>query len=276
MSLELQAAWGHLLRLSDSTGSFEHASGATPRRNHGYCVDDVARGLVVLAREAHLSPQLQRLSERYLAFVSHAQIHTRAVHNRLGFDRRWHDAAGSGDWWGRAVWGLGTVAGRSRHSWLRDESLSRFEISASHRSPSRRSGGVMTPAGGRRTLPMPRLVSTRAAAAVYGFAALDSRGRIADRAVIGSLGWLPGTRVDIHETQGLIVIAAEPRGVFSVTGQGHVRLPAAVRHWCGLAAGDRVLLVAEPADGLLVVHPPASLDAMVARAHAAVLGGDVG
>ncbi|MEV6970368.1 glycosyltransferase [Hamadaea sp. NPDC051192] len=118
---------------------FEHASGATPRRHHGYCVDDVARGLVVLAREDPQSRELRRLSERYLAFVAHAQIHTGAVHNRLGFDRRWHDAAGSGDWWGRAVWGLGTVAGRSRHAWLRDESLARFEISAGHRSPSRRS-----------------------------------------------------------------------------------------------------------------------------------------
>jgi len=139
MSRELQAAWGHLLRMSDSTGLYEHASGAIPRRNHGYCVDDVARGLVVLAREPQLNPQLQRLSECYLAFVSHAQMHTGAVHNRLGFDRRWHDAAGSGDWWGRALWGLGTVAGRSTYSWLRDESLSCFEISASHRSSSRRS-----------------------------------------------------------------------------------------------------------------------------------------
>lgn len=139
MSTDLRAAWGHLMRLSDSTGLFEHAQGAMPRRNHGYCVDDVARGLVVLARETHLSPPLQRLAERYLTFVAHAQIHTGAVHNRLAFDRRWIDAAGSGDWWGRALWGLGTLAGRSRHDWLRDEALSRFEISAAFRSPSRRS-----------------------------------------------------------------------------------------------------------------------------------------
>ena len=41
----------HLLRLSDDTGLFEHARGAVPRREHGYCVDDVARGLVVAARQ---------------------------------------------------------------------------------------------------------------------------------------------------------------------------------------------------------------------------------
>ena len=66
---------------------------------------------------------------------------------------------------------------------------------------------------------------------------------------------------------------AGPQGVFTVTGQGHLHLPAAVRHWCGLTAGDRVLLAANPADGLLVLHPPAALDAMVVAVHADVLGG---
>lgn len=138
MTHDLRAAWGHLLRLSDSTGLFEHAQGAVPRRNHGYCVDDVARGLVVLARQPRPEARLQRLAERYLAFVSHAQVRTGAVHNRLGFDRRWRDAPGAGDWWGRALWGLGTAAGRIRDGWLGDESLTRFEISADYRSPSMR------------------------------------------------------------------------------------------------------------------------------------------
>ena len=41
----------HLVRLTDRFGTFEHAEHATPRREHGYCVDDVARVLVVSARE---------------------------------------------------------------------------------------------------------------------------------------------------------------------------------------------------------------------------------
>ena len=70
------------------------------------------------------------------------------------------------------------------------------------------------------------------------------------------------------------MISANRRGVFSVTGQGHLRLPATVRRRCGLAAGDRVLLAAEPAEGLVVVYPPAALDTMIARYHALVLGGE--
>jgi bifunctional DNA-binding transcriptional regulator/antitoxin component of YhaV-PrlF toxin-antitoxin module len=69
-------------------------------------------------------------------------------------------------------------------------------------------------------------------------------------------------------------VAAAPHGVFRVAGQGFLFLPAPVRHWCGLAPGDRVLLVADPGAGWLVVHPPAAVDAMVGAAHEAVWGGE--
>jgi hypothetical protein len=134
--------FSHLWRLSDSTGLFEHAQGAVPRRNHGYCVDDAGRGLVVLGRESRPGSErdasLSRLVERYLAFISHAQVHTGALHNRLSFERRWYDSAGSGDWWGRALWGLGTIAARWDSAWMRAEALVRFDISVIHRSSSRR------------------------------------------------------------------------------------------------------------------------------------------
>jgi hypothetical protein len=109
---------------------------------------------------------------------------------------------------------------------------------------------------------------------VYGLAAIDDRGRIAESTVIRALGWLPGTRLDVRESGGLLLVNADPQGVFSVTCRGHLRLPATVRHWCRLAPGDRVLLTADPAEGLLVVHPPAALDAMITQVHASVFGGD--
>jgi hypothetical protein len=123
-------------------------------------------------------------------------------------------------------------------------------------------------------LPVPRLSALRARSTVYGFAAVDGRGRIADGAVVRAMGWVAGTRLDIRESAGVVLVSHGRQGVFALTGQGHLRLPAAVRRWCGLAAGDRVLLAAEPAQGLLVVHPPAALDAMITQFHAVVLGGD--
>jgi hypothetical protein len=123
----------HLFRMSDEVGLFEHADGAIPRREHGYCVDDVARGLLVLCREPVPSEAAIELSGRYLTFLAHAQGPDGSFHNRLGYDRRWHDRPGTGDWWGRALWGLGTAAAGSPAPWIREAALRFFDRGARHR-----------------------------------------------------------------------------------------------------------------------------------------------
>jgi hypothetical protein len=128
----------------------------------------------------------------------------------------------------------------------------------------------------RPPLPLSRLPMTRQASTVYGLATLDTHGRIADRAVMTALGWAPGARLAIAENNGLIVVSAAAHGVFRLTAQSHLLLPATVRQWCALTTGDRVLLAAELDAGMLVVHPPVALDAMTAPIHAAVLGGGLG
>jgi bifunctional DNA-binding transcriptional regulator/antitoxin component of YhaV-PrlF toxin-antitoxin module len=60
----------------------------------------------------------------------------------------------------------------------------------------------------------------------------------------------------------------------AVSSQGRVHLPAAARRACRIIPGDRVLLAAEPADGILLVHPLATLDAMVARLRDHVMAGE--
>ncbi|WP_244206323.1 glycosyltransferase [Micromonospora chalcea] len=128
--------FAHLARLSDDTGLFEHARHAIVRREHGYCTDDVARGLVVTSREPDPTPEVLGLAERYLAFLTHAQDTRGAFHNRLGHDRRWADEPGLGDWWGRALWGLGTAAARSPAPWIREEALVAFSRGATRRAPT--------------------------------------------------------------------------------------------------------------------------------------------
>ena len=134
MSPYPEPSFEHVLRLSDDTGLLEHARGAVPRRHHGYCLDDVARGLMIIAREPDPSADLLRLAERYLAFVAHAQDAKGSFHNRLGYDRRWCDAPDTGDWWGRALWALGTVVARSPVRWLREEAGVCFESALRCRS----------------------------------------------------------------------------------------------------------------------------------------------
>lgn len=129
----------HLLRMSDDTGLLEHAMGALPRREHGYCLDDVARGLVLVSREPDPGADQLRLADTYLAFAAHAQSPLGSFRNRLGYDRRWADPPGTGDWWGRAMWGLGSVAAGTGPSRQRTEALDRFSLGCRQRSPWLRS-----------------------------------------------------------------------------------------------------------------------------------------
>jgi hypothetical protein len=128
------APFQHLLRLSDEVGLLEHAKGIVPRLQHGYCVDDVARGLVVVCREPSPALELIALARRYLDFLAQAQAPDGRLRNRLGYDRRWRDKPGTEDCWGRALWGLGTAAARGPDAGIRTESRTRFERSAQARS----------------------------------------------------------------------------------------------------------------------------------------------
>jgi hypothetical protein len=129
------APFRHLQRLTDDVGLLEHAEGIVPRYDLGYCVDDVARGLVVVCREPSPSPELITLGRRYLYFLSQAQAPDGRCRNRLGYDRRWRDQPGTEDCWGRALWGLGTAAARGPTHGIREESLSLFGRGARVSSP---------------------------------------------------------------------------------------------------------------------------------------------
>ncbi|AXG14455.1 glycosyltransferase [Intrasporangium calvum] len=128
-------SFSHLGRLSDATGLFEHAERTEPRLEHGYCVDDVARGLVVTAREPAPEEATAALAMTYQRFLAGAQDLDGGMRNRLGANLVWQDDAGVEDSWGRALWGLGTAAARSCSPRLAAEALALFEVSAARRSP---------------------------------------------------------------------------------------------------------------------------------------------
>ena len=116
----------------------------------------------------------------------------------------------------------------------------------------------------RHPLPLPALRARRTSSAVYGLAALDCHGRVADRIIMQTLDWSAGLRLHIRETAtGALTAAADPEGVYRITSHGHVRIPAPLRHRHGLRAGDRVLLAADPERSQLVIYPPAILDALL-------------
>jgi hypothetical protein len=125
-------SYEHLYHLSDDVGLFEHAKLLEPRREHGYCVDDVARGLVVAVRDPAPSPALVALAGTYQRFVLDAQSRGR-FHNRYAVGVGWVDQPSLADCWGRALWGLGSAVARAPG--LAGPALAAFEDGSRHRSP---------------------------------------------------------------------------------------------------------------------------------------------
>src|SRR5689334_13285665 len=103
-------------------------------------------------------------------------------------------------------------------------------------------GGAPVPV--RRPLPVAELPAvTRDEVDVrYALSALDHSGRVSDRSLVRALGWAAGTRLDVHERAGLIVVGASAEGVHCVSDTGFVTVPLTVRRWCRLRTGDRLLL----------------------------------
>jgi len=223
----------HLLRLTDERGIFEHADGVAPRYELGYCLDDVARALVVVCRQSPVTPELESVAARYFRFVLRAQAPDGRCHNRLDRHGRWADRPGTGDWWGRALWGLGTVAARCPQRSTREVAVPRFDLSASRRSPHLHSmafaalgaAEMLTAYPGHRPAldllaatvslagrpdftkawpwPLPRLTYANAAIAEALIAAgwgLDDESVIADG--LGLLGWL----LDLETFEGRLSV----------------------------------------------------------------------
>ena len=127
----------------------------------------------------------------------------------------------------------------------------------------------------RRPPPLPHLAGLiePAAETVYALSAVDKSGRLADRSIVRVLGWTPGVRLSIRERDGLVVVRSADQGVRCLDERGHLHLPLTVRRWCRIAAGDRLLVVADRCAAVLVVYPVTVLDRLLAGSHTAAMGG---
>jgi hypothetical protein len=143
--------------------------------------------------------------------------------------------------------------------------------------PTSRGGRAEPGQGGRvrRPLPLPALgPCSDAMETVYALSGVDKAGRVTDRGVVHGLGWSPGTRLDIREQDGVIVVQRAVDGVHCISQRAFLKVPLTVRRWCGIPPGGRVLLAAYGTAGVLLIYPLARLHAVLADVHAAVLAGE--
>jgi len=130
-----QPVFAHLLRMTDHRATFEHACLTEPRREHGYCTDDMARVLVVATREPGSTGEVNGLAGKALTFLNDAQSFDGTCRNRMTSGGHWTDQPTTDDHWGRTVWGLGTAAAHSDVSMVRRLAVIQFERAAEARSP---------------------------------------------------------------------------------------------------------------------------------------------
>jgi hypothetical protein len=133
-AIALRPSYAHLSALTDGRGIFEHAEYDVPRVEHGYCVDDVARALIVVSREPEQTAELGALAEIYLTFLEGALTRDGRFHNRMSVEGAFTDAPGTGDWWGRGVWALGEVVAAAQNSDHRRRARLAFARAVTQRS----------------------------------------------------------------------------------------------------------------------------------------------
>lgn len=104
---------------------------------------------------------------------------------------------------------------------------------------------------------------------------IDDRGRLADRSPIRALGWSPGQPITISIVQLKVVVISQPNGIERITRQGHLRLPARIRHVCRITPGDRLLIAAALATGVLAVYSIPSLESTLLKDDTSELSHEV-
>ncbi len=116
-------------RMSDGTGMMQHSIFSVPDRDHGYCLDDNARALILMSQIEDLNPVLRdRWTATYASFVQHAwNPDAGRFRNFMRYDRSWCEEVGSEDSFGRGVWALGVTARDAAGQQYRDWAIHLLE-----------------------------------------------------------------------------------------------------------------------------------------------------
>lgn len=121
---------GPVERLTDGTGMLQHSIFGVADRDHGYCIDDNARALMLMAIAEDL-PLERRLAfaATYASFIQSGwNADTQAYRNFMSFDRTWLETVGSEDSNGRTLWALGVTARMAPSAAFRRWAAQLFDI----------------------------------------------------------------------------------------------------------------------------------------------------
>lgn len=120
-------------RMTDGCGMLQHSIFSVPDRDHGYCVDDNCRALMLMHRIDGPTERADELARVYASFVQHAWNGDKGrFRNFMAFDRGWLEDEGSEDSFGRSLWTIGATVAEARQQDLRQWGLHLFNQVAPH------------------------------------------------------------------------------------------------------------------------------------------------
>jgi hypothetical protein len=101
---------------------------------------------------------------------------------------------------------------------------------------------------------------------------LDASGRFNSRPATSALRRLPGQPLAMTVTDQAVIFTATTDGTAVVGSRSEIAVPAPAKVTAGLDQTRQVVLVAVPAQAMLIAHPPALLAALLAEHYASGAG----
>ena len=124
-----QLSFDAVRNLTDGTGILQHSTYAVADRNHGYCIDDNARALILANKlGSKHDAAINGLATTYAAFVNHAwNPDLQCFRNFMGYNRTWLEDEGSEDSNGRTLWAIGQTFNEASDEGLRHWARAMFD-----------------------------------------------------------------------------------------------------------------------------------------------------
>ncbi len=118
-------------------------------------------------------------------------------------------------------------------------------------------------------LPVPamRLLAPTTEKYLYSVTTICCHGQLSDRAPTKLLQWQPSRRIHLAVNANAVVAVDDPNGDSHIGREGHLRLPAAIRHQCGITPGDRLLIAVSLERRAMFVYPFSVVDDNLASLH---------
>ncbi|WP_147403901.1 AbrB/MazE/SpoVT family DNA-binding domain-containing protein [Nocardia panacis] len=126
------------------------------------------------------------------------------------------------------------------------------------------------PVSGR--LPIPELnfdSSARVERFRYSVTSICCHGELSERAPMRLLGWNPGHQIRLDIKRRVIAAFPDADGAHKIGKSGRLRLPAAIRHQCGIEPGDKLFVAVSSKCDAVIVYPLVVIDLALADLHRA-------